>query len=181
MNLLDERMAKIKRRSEEIIHKRKSDQKKLLLSGLPIFVCIVLCTFLAMPAQTRAPDLLTQMTGSTSIAYISVVSADSTWDGQTHRKVTGADEIKCFLTTIQSFFDADGSSVHSETVGGSYAGSTVTGGSGNDSGYIIKVMSERETLATFVLKGNTLSNCETVIDVTDKQILQLKILLGLPD
>ena len=180
MRNLDERVAEINRRSEEIIQFKKKRRKMALASCVPAALCICILVALGVPARQTTESCAPEETGCYGGAMyggadgammdtvIEVTGSDF------HMSYSSDDSVSKILETIDHLLP---SNQENSLVAESVYGSAACGGTG----YTIVINQAGGNSQTYLLQGDSLIDCRTgdFCDLTKMELQILKTVLGI--
>ena len=180
MRSLDERVAEINRRSEEIIQLKKKRRKMALAGCVPAVLCICILATLAVPDRQTTESCTPGETGCYSGGMYGIADGAMM---DTVIEVTGSDfqlshstaaSVSKILETIDHLLP---SNQENSLAAESAYGSAACGGVG----YTITINQAGENLQTYLLQGDSLIDCRTgdFCDLTKMELQILKTVLGI--
>lgn len=181
----EQRMAQIQRRSEEIIRQRKIRNRRILTICVPSVLCIGICAAVLLPAKPKAPAPETRLESVQQSQLCSIAKIQVSGD-DVSRTYTEAEAVILITNQLSRYTQSSESNtaqdITTESVDDTESSQVTGAPSVSATGYTITLYLHDGTTTEYYLLGTTLKNTRTQesYPLTQKQLTELKALLGLP-
>jgi len=181
----EQRMAEIHRRSEDIFQQRRLRNRRILAICIPSVLCIGICAAVLLPAEPKSPTPEASLESIQQSQLCSITKIQVSGGGVSHIYMDAEDvmqiynQLSCYAQSPESSTAQD---VTTESVDDTESNQVTGAPSVSVTGYTITLYLHDGTTTEYCLLGTTLKNTRTQESflLTQKQLTELKALLGLP-